>query len=133
MTIPEAVQLVLRTGRRAERSELYVLDMGEPVRIYDLAVKMISLSGLVPEKDIEIREVGLREGEKLYEELLIRPEECRKTEDERIFIESSQPPSAEKWLACSGAEPGATEQLDDAQIKQVMSDCVPSYQPDGVS
>lgn len=134
MTIPEAVQLVLRTGRRAERSEIYVLDMGEPVRIYDLALKMISLSGLEPGKDIEIKEVGLREGEKLYEELLIKPEECRKTEDERIFIESTTPPSEELVAdVLRRLKKALEDQLDDAQIKQVMSECLPSYQPDGLN
>lgn len=89
MTIPEAAQLVLKTGRRAERSEIYVLDMGKPIKIYDLAVKLISLSGLVPNKDIMIEEIGLRPGEKLYEELLVSSEGCEQTEEDRIFIERS--------------------------------------------
>lgn len=89
MTIPEAAQLVLKTGRRAERSEIYVLDMGKPIKIYDLAVKLISLSGLVPNKDIMIEEIGLRPGEKLYEELLVSAEGCEQTEEDRIFIERS--------------------------------------------
>lgn len=89
MTIPEAAQLVLKTGRRAERSEIYVLDMGKPIKIYDLAVKLISLSGLVPDKDIMIEEIGLRPGEKLYEELLVSAEGCEQTEEDRIFIERS--------------------------------------------
>ena len=77
MTIPEAAQLVIQAGAMAEGGEVYVLDMGEPVRIYDMARTMIQLSGLAvrdevnPNGDIEIREVGLRKGEKLYEELLI--------------------------------------------------------------
>ena len=77
MIIPEAAQLVIQAGSMAEGGEVYVLDMGEPVRIYDLARSMINLSGLTvrdsenPHGDIEIREVGLRRGEKLYEELLI--------------------------------------------------------------
>lgn len=77
MTIPEAAQLVIQAGAMAEGGEVYVLDMGDPIRIYDLAKTMINLSGLLvrdetnPDGDIEIREIGLRKGEKLYEELLI--------------------------------------------------------------
>ena len=70
MTIPEAAQLVLEAGAMAKRGELFVLNMGKPVKIYDLAVNLIKLSGLIPETDIKIEEVGLRPGEKLYEELL---------------------------------------------------------------
>ncbi|MBQ7801723.1 MAG: polysaccharide biosynthesis protein [Oscillospiraceae bacterium] len=87
MTIQEASQLVIQAGAMARRGELFVLDMGKPVKIYDLAVNMIKLSGLVPEVDIPIVEVGLRPGEKLYEELLIRTEELDKTENDMIFIE----------------------------------------------
>ena len=77
MTIPEAAQLVIQAGAMAEGGEVYVLDMGEPIKIYDMARTMIHLSGLHvrdttnPDGDIEILEVGLRKGEKLYEELLI--------------------------------------------------------------
>lgn len=130
MTIPEAAQLVLRTGRRAERSEIYVLDMGEPIKIYDLAVKMIALSGLVPDRDIQIKEVGLRPGEKLYEELLIKPEECKKTEDERIFIERNAPPEAEQVQKVLDRLSEALQaQLEDSEIRRVMQECVPTYQP----
>ena len=77
MTIPEAVELVIQAGAMAKGGEVFVLDMGEPIRIYDLAVKMIQLSGLQvldennPNGDIEIQYTGLRPGEKLYEELLV--------------------------------------------------------------
>ena len=91
MTIPEASQLVLHTGAMAKNGELFVLDMGKPVKIYDLAVNMIRLSGLEPDEDIEIREVGLRPGEKLYEELLIKTETLRKTENDMIFVEQDTP------------------------------------------
>ena len=91
MTIPEASQLVLHAGAMAKRGELFVLDMGKPVRIYDLAVNMILLSGLTPGQDIEIREIGLRPGEKLYEELLMKSEILDKTDNNLIFIERDTP------------------------------------------
>lgn len=86
MTIPEASQLVLTAGAMAKGGEIFVLDMGKPVKIDDLAKKMISLSGLVLGRDINIRYVGLRPGEKLYEELLMSEEGLRKTLNEKIFI-----------------------------------------------
>ena len=87
MTIPEAVSLVLQAGAYAStESHIFVLDMGTPVKIDDLARNMIRLSGLEPDKDIEIRYTGLRPGEKLYEELLMQEEGLRKTENDLIFI-----------------------------------------------
>ncbi len=88
MTIPEAAQLVLQSGAMAKNGELFVLDMGQPVRIIDLATNMIRLSGV---SDIEIIETGLRPGEKLYEELLVKTEELDKTENSLIFIEKDTP------------------------------------------
>ena len=75
----------------AKKGELFVLDMGKPVRIYDLAVNMIRLCGLEPEVDIKIEEIGLRPGEKLYEELLIKTETLGRTDNEMIFIETDKP------------------------------------------
>lgn len=86
MTIPEASQLVLTAGAMAEGGEIFVLDMGNPVKIDDLAKKMISLSGLVLGRDINIVYTGLRPGEKLYEELLMSEEGLQKTLNEKIFI-----------------------------------------------
>jgi FlaA1/EpsC-like NDP-sugar epimerase len=86
MTIPEACQLVLEAGFMGNGGEIYVFDMGEPVRIYDLARKMISLSGLEPDKDIEIRVTSLRPGEKLFEELLDNREGMVPTHNEKIMI-----------------------------------------------
>lgn len=86
MLIPEAAQLVLQAGAYAKGGEIFVLDMGKPVRIYDLARDLIKLSGFEPDIDIKIEIKGLRPGEKLYEELLMDEEGLRKTSHEKIFI-----------------------------------------------
>lgn len=86
MTIPEAVQLVLTAGSFAKGGEIFVLDMGEPVKIYDLAENLIKLSGYTPNKDMMIEVTGLRPGEKLYEELLMAEEGLQKTKNELIYI-----------------------------------------------
>jgi len=99
MTIPEAVGLILQCGVYAKQGELFVLDMGEPVKIYDLAKKMIKLAGFKPDEDIKIEVVGLRPGEKLYEELLVdsNAETLQKTSNKKIFTEvvDNQLPSLE--------------------------------------
>ena len=86
MTIPEAVQLVIQAGAMAKGGEIFVLDMGEPVKIVDLAKNLITLSGLEPDIDINIEYTGLRPGEKLYEELLMSEEGLSKTDNKKIFI-----------------------------------------------
>ena len=86
MTIPEASQLVLQAGAFAQGGEIFVLDMGEPVKIYDLAYDLIKLSGYEPNKDIKIKITGLRPGEKLYEELLMSEEGLTNTSHKKIFI-----------------------------------------------
>ncbi len=86
MTIPEAVSLVLQAGAYAKGGEIFVLDMGDPVRIYDLAENMIKLCGLEPNKDIDIKITGLRPGEKLYEERLMEEEGLKKTANDMISI-----------------------------------------------
>jgi len=86
MSIPEAVDLVLQAGAIGKNGEIMVLDMGEPVKIYDMAKKLIELSGFIPEKDIEIKITGLRPGEKEYEELLTDEEKVHRTPYDRIFV-----------------------------------------------
>ena len=86
MLIPEAAQLVLQAGTYAKGGEIFVLDMGKPVKIYDLAVNLIKLSGFEPFEDIDIKITGLRPGEKLYEELLMNEEGLEETGHKKIFI-----------------------------------------------
>lgn len=86
MTIPEAVELILQAITYANGGEIFVLDMGEPIKIYDLATSLIRLSGYVPNQDIEIKITGLRPGEKLYEELLMGEEGLQKTAHDKIFV-----------------------------------------------
>lgn len=101
MTIPEAVSLVMNAGAMAKGGEIFVLDMGSPVKITDLAKNMIRLSGLKPEEDIKIEFTGLRPGEKLFEELLMAEEGLQKTESKKIFIGNPiniKPEKVFNWL-----------------------------------
>ena len=127
MTIPEASQLVLQSGAMAKNGELYVLDMGKPVKILELAENMIRLSGFEPYKDIAIIETGLRPGEKLYEELLIKTEELDKTSSSMIFVERDkpQPMSAiARKLEVLGA---AVESGDDEKVRAALHQVVPTF------
>ena len=129
MTIPEAVGLVLQAMSYAKGGEIFVLDMGEPVKIYDLAVSLIKLTGLEPEGDIPIKITGLRPGEKLYEELLMKEEGLTQTEHNKIFIgKPSQITNEElenkiKVLQ----ELVENENVDISNIKQTMKKIVPTY------
>lgn len=127
MTIPEAVALVMETGLLASGGELFALDMGKPVKILSLAEKMISLMGFVPYKDIDIVEVGLRKGEKLYEELLIKSEELDKTANDLIFVERDKPYSREEIEEKLGALREAMLENDKMAAINVLKEAVPTY------
>jgi len=127
MTIPEAARLVLQAGAIAKGGETFVLDMGEPVKIVNLAKSMIEMAGLVPNVDIEIKYTGLRPGEKLYEELLLSVENVEKTSDDKIFItQSSQISNQERWEMLEKLH-DTIEQKKDIQscVKKLLS----SYHP----
>ena len=127
MTIPEASQLVMTSGAMAKNGELYVLDMGQPVKILDFAEEMIRLSGLEPYRDIQIVETGLRPGEKLYEELLIRTEEMDKTENDKIFIERDKPLSAEEIREKLEILREAVATGSNHVVKEALMKVVPTY------
>ena len=127
MTIPEASQLVLESGAMAENGELFVLDMGKPVRILELAESMIRLSGFEPYKEIDIVEIGLRPGEKLYEELLIRTDALEKTENSLIFIETD-PPIERDELDCKlDVLRQAMQTEDDQAVREALRSVVPTF------
>lgn len=127
MLIPEAAQLVLQAGAYAKGGEIFVLDMGKPVKIYDLAENLIRLSGYIPNKDIKIEITGLRPGEKLYEELLMNNDNLTKTAHNKIFIDKPETISLNKII----------KQIDDLlfvakignknMLKDKLKEIVPTY------
>ena len=127
MTIPEAVSLVIQAGVYAKGGEIFVLDMGKPVKIYDLAENLIRLSGYTPNKDIKIEITGLRPGEKLYEELLMNNDNLTKTAHNKIFIDKPETISLNKII----------KQIDDLlfvakignknMLKDKLKEIVPTY------
>lgn len=126
MTIPEAAQLVLEAGFIGNGGEVFVLDMGKPIKIIDLAKKMIELSGLKLGEDIEIEITGLRPGEKLYEELLYDINSCRKTQNKKIFIAeiknqdiklNEKLEELKKYISC----------FDRKKMKEKLKELVPTY------
>ena len=127
MLIPEAAQLVLQAGAYAKGGEIFVLDMGKPVKIYDLAENLIRLSGYIPNKDIKIEITGLRPGEKLYEELLMNNDNLTKTAHNKIFIDKPETISLNKII----------KQIDDLlfvakignknMLKDKLREIVPTY------
>ncbi len=131
MTIPEASQLVLQSGAMADNGELFVLDMGQPVKIYDLAINMIKLSGV---QDVQIVETGLRPGEKLYEELLVDTKKLDTTENELIFIERETPLSFNELEKKLEILKKACQSGDDDAVRQALHKVVPTFRnPDDVN
>ena len=126
MTIPEAAQLVLQAASYARGGEIFVLNMGKPVRICDLARKMISLSGLRPDEDIKITFTGLRPGEKLYEELLMDEEGLTKTAHSKIFI-GKPIDITEEELKEKLAKLESVLHADVETVKSMMEEVVPTY------
>ena len=124
MTIPEASQLVLESGAMAKNGELFVLDMGQPVKILDLAESMLRLSGA---SGIEIVETGLRPGEKLYEELLVKTETLTKTENSLIFVEKDTPLSKAELERRLDILKQAVDTGSDEAVRRALKQVVPSY------
>ncbi len=127
MTIPEACQLVLQAGALSRAGELYVLDMGKPVKILDLAEALIRLMGHEPYRDIDIVEVGLRPGEKLYEELHIQGEDFEKTENDLIFVERDKPKTKEEIAEKLAILQAAVDKNDNVEAKQALKETVPNF------
>ncbi len=127
MTIPEAVCLVLKCGTYAKGGEILVLDMGEPVRIMDLARKMIVLNGYQPDVDIKIDVIGLRPGEKLYEELQNKDERLVRTDLERVFCFSCTPENYEDVFSKVSQIRGIADTEDVNELKRFLGSVVPEY------
>jgi FlaA1/EpsC-like NDP-sugar epimerase len=127
MTIPEACQLVLEAETMGKGGEIFVFDMGESVRIYDLAKKMISLSGLELGKDIEIKITGLRPGEKLYEELLTNEENTQPTHHPQILIATVRDYDFEEIAQSILSLTELFEGQNNNAIVQKMKDIVPEF------
>lgn len=129
MTIPEASRLVITAGALAKGGEIFILNMGEPVRIYDLAENLIKLSGLKPGVDIEIKVTGLRPGEKMYEELLMDTEKTLPTDNKDIMISTGDALD----LSTVQSKLNLLERCldkDNATIKRTLAKVVPTYTPE---
>lgn len=131
MTVSEACQLVIQAGAMGTGGETFVLDMGEPIKILDVATNLIRLSGLRPGTDIEIVFTGMRAGEKLYEELLAKESETQTTRHERIFIQIEDAVDAGQLLPKIEALITLAETGTKLEIVSLLKDIVPEYQPYG--
>ncbi|MDC3051359.1 polysaccharide biosynthesis protein [Bacteroidota bacterium] len=128
MTITEACQLVLEAGATGNHGEIYVFDMGGPVKIIDLAINMIRLSGLIENEDIDIKFTGLNEGEKLYEELLTNHENLKKSHNKLIFIaEKEKIYSSTKTMILKLIEDASNSKSTDSLVSSIMN-IVPEFQ-----
>ena len=138
MTIPEAAGLVMQAGSMAGAGDLFVLDMGKPVKILELAENMVRLSGMEPYRDIDIIETGLRPGEKLYEELLVKTDELRRTDNDMIFVEHeeflSREEIEEKLDMLRRAVKDAEDEIGALSITEAMKMAVPTFRdPESVN
>lgn len=129
MTIPEAVVLVMESGAYAKGGEIFVLNMGEPVRIDDVARKMIRLSGLVPDVDIKVVYTGLRPGEKLYEERLMDEEGLRETEENKDITIAQPIPMDDKEFENQLKELDVAAKAESEDIKHIVANIVKTYHP----
>jgi FlaA1/EpsC-like NDP-sugar epimerase len=127
MTIPEAVSLVLTAGGIAKGGEIFILDMGEPVKIKDLAENLVRLSGFVPNEDIEIIYTGLRPGEKLFEELLLKEENIKKTENEKIYIGKPINLDNDKFTKHLEKLREIIDKNDKKEIEKLIGEIVPNF------
>jgi len=129
MTIPEAVSLVIQTGALRDRGSLFLLDMGQPVKVLDLARNLITLSGLEPDVDIPIQIIGLRPGEKLYEELLTSGEDVQRTEVGKVFVSQPDTVAPEFLRARLELLRRAAAESDSAAILAALNQLVPDFHP----
>ncbi|MDR0221473.1 MAG: polysaccharide biosynthesis protein, partial [Lachnospiraceae bacterium] len=132
MTIPEAVSLVLQAGAYARGGEIFVLDMGKPVKILDLAKNLISLSGLRPDEDIKIEFTGLRPGEKLFEELLLEEEGMKETANRLIYVGKPIELDAERFFAQLEELREASEN-ESGEIRALVREIVPTYNSSSIT
>ncbi|POB10297.1 nucleoside-diphosphate sugar epimerase/dehydratase [Sulfobacillus sp. hq2] len=129
MTVAEACQLVVQAGAMGKGGETFVLDMGEPIKIMDLATNLIRLSGLTPGVDVDIVFTGLRPGEKLYEEPLTPEDQTKATKNSRIFIHTGDVPNARRLLPLLEELVEAGRRADEPRIRRLLKEIVPEYQP----
>ena len=129
MTIQEAVRLVIQSGAMGKGGEIFVLDMGKPVKIVDMARNLIRLSGLEPDKDIKIEFIGLRPGEKLYEEPLTAIEGTMATRHEKIFITKPEEVDDRRLTDALEKLERYARNGDRYKIIQTLRDIIPTYVP----
>jgi len=129
MTIPEAVQLIIQAGAMGSHGEIFVLDMGEPVRIMDLVKNLIRLCGFIPDRDIKIDTIGIRPGEKLYEEMLTSEEGTRATQHQRIFIAPNNHHEIPGFYEYIEELERLATLGDGERIKKVLKQLIPAYRP----
>jgi len=133
MTIPEAAQLVIQAACYAEGGEIFVLDMGKPVKIYNLAENLIRLSGHTPGVDIKIEITGLRPGEKLYEELLMDSANLEQTKHKKIFVDKPDAIDYNELQNALKLLESAVDSKDDSKLRDVLESVVPTYIRDNVT